>query len=357
MDDPIAAIRGTPERRKEIIVLSVASWLALGLPLSLHKAARGQLVKWIGMLYRVNTVSKTLTVTVPEDKLEELTDITTSFLKRNVINKKSFHTYVGKLASIASLLFTIRPFLGELYATLHDKTSQAPKNCVWTTQCAHSLCWLLVFLRSSQGGPMERVFNIDAHLTLGVLMTLAADASPWGLGVILIVDGVIVGWFAVAIQRQDEIVLKTPSGDCKGQQVWEALSVLVALRLWAPLWQHRRMRLRIRSDNMTALAMVEQLKGKGHALGTIAREMALDIADASYEPDSVQHLPGIMNDIPDKLSRKYEPNKPYEVPQLLANAKECFPPSRTLSWWKSYQEYASWRPSVSQEGNFEDGRP
>ena len=88
---------------------------------------------------------------------------------------------------------------------------------------------------------------------------------------------------------------------------------------------------------MTAIALAHHLKGKGFALSTIAREIALDIAASEYEPDAVEHLPGVMNFVPDVLSRRFEPGKVFSLPAVLTSAKEVQPPARTMSWWRSYQ--------------------
>ena len=45
----------------------------------------------------------------------------------NVVSKKRFRMYIGKLNAVASLLFTLRPFLGEMHAALHAKGSKAPR--------------------------------------------------------------------------------------------------------------------------------------------------------------------------------------------------------------------------------------
>ena len=51
--------------------------------------------------------------------------------------------------------------------------------------------------------------------------------------------------------------------------------------------------------------------------GLVAREMAIELARASYVPEFAQHVPGICNVWSDQLSRLEEPNKPSSVPQEL----------------------------------------
>lgn len=89
----------------------------------------------------------------------------------------------------------------------------------------------------------------------------------------------------------------------------EALSLLVAYRHWASVLQHRRAYVTFRNDNMGALTVLASLKGTGHALGLIARELFLDIGRGEYLPRAISHLPGVANGTADALSRKFDPNK------------------------------------------------
>ena len=52
-----------------------------------------------------------------------------------------------------------------------------------------------------------------------------------------------------------------------------------------------------------------RLKTSGAGPGIIAREVALDISDALYRPDIVQHVPGVANKVCDILSRHSNPSR------------------------------------------------
>ena len=62
---------------------------------------------------------------------------------------------------------------------------------------------------------------------------MALDASPFGIGGILINNGTIIAYFADRITKNDEKLLMIKIGSDDAQQVCEALGVLVALRIWA----------------------------------------------------------------------------------------------------------------------------
>ena len=122
-----------------------------------------------------------------------------------------------------------------------------------------------------------------------------------------------------------------PLGESAGQQTWEALAVLVALRAWAHRWQGRRVVLRVRSDSVSALTLVLAAKAKGRGPAIIAREVALDLAEMVYRPDVVSHIPGLANVAADKLSRLAQPGTSASWPTYLSLAECQAVPARGAS--------------------------
>ena len=89
-------------------------------------------------------------------------------------------------------------------------------------------------------------------------------------------------------------------------------------------------------------------------LGIIAREMALDIAGSTYEPDQVEHLPGITNALADELSRRTDPSKqPWKLPQRLQATAETKAAARYSAWWRSHgsNPVPTLRSHVSEVGS------
>ena len=64
------------------------------------------------------------------------------------------------------------------------------------------------------------------------VVEIGTDASPWGLGGWLSVNGVITQYFASPLTKEDSDKFGLPLADACGQQVWEALAILVAIVLW-----------------------------------------------------------------------------------------------------------------------------
>ena len=126
-------------------------------------------------------------------------------------------------------------------------------------------------------------------------------------------------------------------GDCEGQQVFEALAILVAVRAWLPTCQHR-VQLTIRSDNVGALTLAVNMRPKTSRLAVIARELALAFMQISFLP-AVVHTPGIAHIIADNLSRLHDPGKPDAAKVLthsaLKNATKTEVPVRGLDFYRT----------------------
>ena len=147
------------------------------------------------------------------------------------------------------------------------------------------------------------------------------------------INGEVTEYVFGRITGTDQEVLKTWAGGSEGQQVWEALIVLAALRLWSPLWRDRRITLGVKSDSVSALIMLIKLKTDGVGTGIISRELALDIGEAIYEPNVGTHIPGITNILADHLSRRDDDTIPLPAALRLARRREF--PVRDRSWWRT----------------------
>ena len=141
---------------------------------------------------------------------------------------------------MASLLYTWRPFVHMCYAVIYASGGDAPANCRWTKQLRTPLLWIQAFL-AEQIGDLVRHYSVDSFLRRGQRITITTDASPYGIGAVLELDGVISSFFADRITPLDRDILglgAEPSSS--DQQALEALAVLVSLREWSRVWRDRR---------------------------------------------------------------------------------------------------------------------
>ena len=89
---------------------------------------------------------------------------------------------------------------------------------------------------------------------------ITTDASPWGLGGWISVNGNILSWYSEKITANDVNALQRQIGEHESQQAFEGLALLVVVRAWRPLWCRHRIQFGVRTDNVGALTLAAALK-------------------------------------------------------------------------------------------------
>ena len=146
VDDPVAAIRGTPEERQVHAATLILVWEALGCAMAYRKGQLDDTVTWIGGA--LTTEAEGVRAKVKADIVSDICLELDRMLNLNIIPLKELHSLIGKLGHCASLLIIMKPFLDPLWAALYDTTSSsAPTNTIWTKQIVRSLRWFRAFFR------------------------------------------------------------------------------------------------------------------------------------------------------------------------------------------------------------------
>ena len=303
---------------------------------------------WIGGTLEIHTDS--ITAEIKQSIISDICDDLDKVLRSNLIQRKVLHSLVGKLNHVAGLLVVVRPYLEPLWAALYQGARN--KATIWTKQVAMELHWFQV-LFSSRSLPIIRTFTLAAFQRTGVLIEIGTDASLWGMGGWIAVGGTITHFFACPISSDDQRILKVKGKE--GQQVWECLAILVAIRMWSHLWAQDRMILRIRGDNVGALTLLVKLRppAKNPAMGIIARELALNLAQLSFQPEAV-HTPGLAHVVADVLSRVYSPTGSGIVSSALhpalATAELSTAPVRNEEYYLAYRARRANRKTRARQG-------
>ena len=157
------------------------------------------------------------------------------------------------------------------------------------------------------------------------------------MGAIFLIDGVICGWFSSALTESDCTRFGWSFGSPDGQQTWEALCLLVALRVWRHLWYLQRLEVEVRSDNLATLYLLSHLKSSSRSLNLIGRELALEFGNCTWKPLFQSHTPGVANVIPDSLSRQFQPDKQFVLPFGLTAEQEFTVPVRDAAYYLAEQ--------------------
>ena len=326
VDDPLMAAAGTEERRDIIFTIALLFMQATGFPLAWGKGVLGTSVTWIGA--QLTSSSDGIEVSIPEDKLESLLTQTKQLNASVVASRRSVRSYCGKLSFIGGMVPYIRPFLSMVWAAL-SSASSLPPALIHCRQFRVALDWLQALLLGRHG-PLVRTFPL-AEVWSSEGDYIATDACPWGFAGVLFKNFAPIAWFASPLLEGDLRRFRAKRGDSGHNTTWEALALLVAIRLWLP---GTSVLARVRSDALSALRSMVKLSSKSPNLNLVARELALDAVLGLYTIGMAVHIPGVSNKLPDDLSRMWA-LEPHACPLELVDIPEHSLPLRDGSFWRT----------------------
>ena len=327
VDDPLMAAVGTEEDRDITFTIALLVLQTTGFPLAWSKGVVGTQVTWIGAQLTVLPFS--IEVSVPEDKLDTLQALTTDIGKSVVAGRRLIRSYCGKLSFVAGMVPIIRPFLSMLWGALSSKAPKLPGGLIHTRQLKVAIDWMHALLQGRHG-PLVRDFPLQVQMA-DEGDFIATDACPWGYAGVKFERHHPVAWFATPLTTDDLRRFHASRGESRHNTTWEALALLVAIRLWLP---GTTVTARVRSDSLSALRSMVKLASKSADLNLIARELALDSVHGLYTIGMATHIPGVSNILPDDLSRMWAPD-PHAFPKALVGIPEHIAPPRDRTFWRT----------------------
>ena len=334
VDDPFLAARGTRAIRRRHLAMALLFWLALGLVLSWKKRQMGAAVQWIGGELDITT--ERLTISIQRRFVEKMLKECLILLDLPAIPVKRMRSFVGGMSWMMCIILWMRAWLSPLWAAVAVSAQWAgppDKATIGPRQVSHSLTWIAAFL-SGQRGSIVRSLPVTPRPAED-LIQIVCDASPWGLGAVLVTNGVAIEMIEDIFTEHDHLVMETTAGSHEGQSAFEALAVLVAVRHWLPSRRDEPATVVLQSDSMAALGAAAKLGSPVPKINVIVRELALEMAEGSFEIDLYGHVPGDLNTWADALSRRQDPNGPKEVPPELAHLPVGSPEPRGEDWWRA----------------------
>ena len=200
------------------------------------------------------------------------------------------------------------------------------------SQAELPLKWILAYWGSSHA-PLKR--TLGAHVP-PASMEIVTDACPWGLGGYLQskASGEILEYFSSALSESDASRFGVDIGSASGQQIWEALAILVGIRIWGRHFSNGKARLQVRGDSMVALSLATRLASPSATLNAIGAEIALDLELLNIDEVFTTHTPGRLLNIADDLSRVSAPSSSGELPVAVSKAKARTPMPRSDDFYK-----------------------
>ena len=320
VDDPAMVVEGSKEEAISALT-NILLWAGvLGFPLKLSKAEGGKTIRWIGAVVKLHDDRKEVEVTIPLERKKKLLGAVREVASKPIVSRKALASLAGGLSFVAGLVPHLRPFLDSFWAALsgpsrggitNDGASVHSGRLIHVRRIERALQWVAALLDEEEV-PLVRIFKV-AHPE--VTAEITTDASPWGLGGVLRLNGKIAGAFAEPLSAEVLNKFNAVKGDPKHTTLWEGLALLVAFRLWLPGLGFGAV-VRVKSDSLSSLLMLSKGKAKSLELNCIAREIALDQALQLYRLTFLVHIPGVTNLEADFLSRMFSPKLPVKPSQL-----------------------------------------
>ena len=116
LDDPIIAMRGDKAAVEKEVTLAVLVWRCMNVDLAFLKGQFGTAVTWVGHDVSINMKELAITAAIKRAFLEDLLTEALAIDKNNKIKRKELRSFTGKSNHVASLIWTWKPFLDELWA-------------------------------------------------------------------------------------------------------------------------------------------------------------------------------------------------------------------------------------------------
>ena len=160
VDDPILIVRGTRQFRDKQFAMIMLAWAVLGINSAIRKGQVGAEIDWIGCSLAIR--SDAVVATILAARLDDVRQLVEQAKGKYTIPIRELRTLVGKVQSLALLLYVWRPFVPMFYAALYSSGGGAPPQCAWTKQVAIPLAWVKAFL-DGQSGNLHRTFSLDSH--------------------------------------------------------------------------------------------------------------------------------------------------------------------------------------------------
>ena len=347
VDDPATLVVGTRAAARRKAAMLLWWWVALGLPISWKKGVFDKVYKWIGAIIDLREL-EAVTVTIPQAYAEVIAAMAADMLEQKSVPLEQVQRLAGKAGWAAGVAPVVWAQVAPLWAACADavramearaasgarERRRTGRARVGTSKMRTALVWLVALFRA-KGDVLTKRVPVAAQLG-PPRVRIYADASPWGCGAFLSFDGDAMEYLHDVWTEQDVRRFGVQIGDCRGQAIWEALALLIALRVWARFWQDRSSAMMVKSDSKAALGAFEKERSKSPHINAIAREISLDIALSAFEPLVVfAHVKGTCNEWADALSRLGQPDAGVVVPGPLRGCRRAEVPRRSTTWWRT----------------------
>ena len=344
LDDSFWCLQGSLARRNHLLAFIVYTMSAIGLEVSARKGERGDKVVWAGVEFRL-VDPNTVLLTLPEKFLSSVETILKGWNK-GLAPLKELRTVTGKISWLSGVLVRAKWVLRIFYAVLsareaelrsgeedrrrQNRADQRDKSAFFPVKRLEAgRLALLEFLAVTKERPTRKI-TLSRRSQAEV--TVATDASPEGLGAVLIVNHQLIGALASPVTEVDAKNFEFELGAASSQGIVEALALVMALEHWGKKLEGMKLELTLQSDSVTALAMVQNRSAATPALNMLGAVIGIQLERHHVEHVRLQHVPGAANVVPDYLSRP-STWASKSLPKALAGVKIATPKTRGESFF------------------------
>ena len=240
--------------------------------------------------------SLSMTMSVPPDKVQELRNELSIWLKKSKASKKSLQSILGKLFWVSRCVRFSRGFMGRLLCHLraiHHYPDH--KNVPIPDDCQEDLRWWSRYIRRFNG--VELMYSETIHdLQLDELLKLGAivvcgDAQPLGGGAYFLDEYWSSSFPPWLLDSQIPIHIK---------EFWV---VIASAALWGDRWHGKTVY--IFCDNSAVVSVLDGGKPRDAALQALLREFLYIVCTRRFTP-IIRHIGTERNCVADFLSRNHE---------------------------------------------------
>ena len=317
LDDAAWVLQGSLAERNDTLAFILYTMAALGFRISLQKGMRSTQITWVGIRFTVTPDH--VIIGLPEKFVTELVEMLEGWHNKGMVAIKELRQAAGRISWMSGILPRTRWVVATFYKVLHERLNDVatgaeaarrsnrqdtrPKDHLFTVkQLEQPRQWLVTYLKAALLKP-SRKHKLDIEKYPQA--TIVTDASPLGLGAILLVNNRATRALAYKVTETDahQLGFKDCWKEAGSQGIVETLAVLVAIKTWTKELASCQVELKVQSDSMVALAITQRLSNSTSSLNFLGAEIAVQCEIAGVENLKASHIPGAANVAADWLSR------------------------------------------------------
>ena len=317
LDDAAWVLQGSLAERNDTLAFILYTMAALGFRISLQKGMRSTQITWVGIRFTVTPDH--VIIGLPEKFVTELVEMLEGWHNKGMVAIKELRQAAGRISWMSGILPRTRWVVATFYKVLHERLNDVatgaeaarrsnrqdtrPKDHLFTVkQLEQPRQWLVTYLKAALLKP-SRKHKLDIEKYPKA--TIVTDASPLGLGAILLVNNRATRALAYKVTETDahQLGFKDCWKEAGSQGIVETLAVLVAIKTWTKELASCQVELKVQSDSMVALAVTQRLSNSTSSLNFLGAEIAVQCEIAGVENLKASHIPGAANVAADWLSR------------------------------------------------------